>query len=105
MSRNVSSATGRLAGLTSNGNTSGLGHQIMEESQPFRRNLLGEKTDPGGVATRPGKAGDQTKRDRVSADAEDDRDRCGRRFGRLSSSGWAGRSDNGDGTADEVSNE
>src|SRR5262249_61812262 len=77
----------------------------MEESQPFRRNLLGEKTDPGGVATRPGKAGDQTKRDRVSADAEDDRDRCGRRFGRLSSSGWAGRSDNGDGTADEVSNE
>jgi len=64
---------------------------------------LGEKTDPGGVAARPGKAGDQTERDRVSADAEDDRDRCGRRFGCLSSSGRAGRNDNGDGTADKVS--
>src|SRR5262245_20995424 len=77
----------------------------MEKSQPFRRNLLGEKTDPGGVAARPGKAGDKTKRDRVSADAEDDRDRCGRSFGRLNSSGRAGRSDNGDATADEVSHE
>src|SRR5262245_54275880 len=77
----------------------------MEKSQPLRRNLLGEKTDPGGVAARPGKARDQTKRDGVSADAEDNRDCCGRHFGRLSSSGRAGRSDNGDATADEVSHE
>src|SRR5215510_14713844 len=77
----------------------------MEKSQPLRRNLLGEKTDPGGVAARPGKARDQTKRNGVSADAEDNRDRCGRRFGRLSSSGRAGRSDNDDATADEVSHE
>src|SRR5262245_65577499 len=77
----------------------------MEKSQPFRRNLLGKKTDPGGVAARPGKAGDKTKRDRVSAAAEDDRDRCGRSFGRLNSSGRAGRSDNGDATADEVSDD
>src|SRR5262245_44471694 len=77
----------------------------MEKSQPFRRNLLGKKTDPGDVAARPGKAGDKTKRDRVSAAAEDDRDRCGRSFGRLNSSGRAGRSDNGDATADEVSHE
>jgi len=27
-------------------------------SQPLRRNLLGEKTDSGGVAARPCKAGD-----------------------------------------------
>src|SRR5262245_7208001 len=77
----------------------------MEKSQPLRRNLLGEKTDPGGVAVRPGKTGDKTKRDRVSAAAEDDRDRCGGRFGCLNSSGRAGRSDNGDATADEVSNQ
>src|SRR5262245_20860173 len=77
----------------------------MEKSQPLRRNLLGEKTDPGGVAARPGKAGDKIKRDRVSAAAEDDRDRCGGRFGCLNSSGRAGCSDNGDATADEVSNE
>src|SRR5262245_21198820 len=77
----------------------------MEKSQPLRRNLLGEKTDPGGVAVRPGKTGDKTKRDRVSAAAEDDRDRCGGRFGCLNSSGRAGRSDNGDATADEVNNQ
>src|SRR5262245_26799571 len=77
----------------------------MEKSQPFRRNLLGKKTDPGDVAARPGKAGDKTKRDRVSAAAEDDRDRCGRSFGRLNSGGRTGRSDNGDATADEVSHE
>ncbi|HJZ33565.1 MAG TPA: hypothetical protein VKF35_20765 [Hyphomicrobiaceae bacterium] len=52
-----------------------------------------------------GKAGDKTKLDRVSADAEDDRDRCGRSFGRLSASGDARRSDNGDATANEVSHE
>src|SRR5262245_46687842 len=77
----------------------------MEKSQPFRRNLLGEKTDPGGVAARPGKAGDKTKRDWIASSSENDRDRCGRSFGRLNSSGRAGRSDNGDATADEVSHE
>src|SRR5262245_10781600 len=75
----------------------------MEKSQPLRRNLLAEKSDPGGVAARPGKAGDQTKPDRVSAAAEDDRDRRGRRFGCLNTSGRAGRSDNGDATADKLS--
>src|SRR5262245_21150781 len=77
----------------------------MEKSQPLRRNLLGEKSDPGGVAVRPGKTGDKTKRDRVSAAAEDDRDRCGGRFGCLNSSGRAGRRDNGGATADAASDE
>ena len=44
---------------------------------------MDEKIDAGRIAARPGKAGDQTKLDRVFADAEDDRDRCGRSFGRL----------------------
>src|SRR5262249_34222846 len=77
----------------------------MEKSQPLRRNLSGEKIDAGCVAARPGKAGDQTKPDWVVPHAEDDRDRCGRRLGRLGTSGLAGRSYNGDATADEVSHE
>src|SRR5215831_7604945 len=83
----------------------GLGHQIMEKSQPLGRNLSGEKIDPGRVAARLGKAGDQTKPDGVVADAEDDRDACGRSLGRLSNGGLTGRSDNGYATADEVSHE
>ena len=58
--------------------TGGLGHQIMEEPQALGRNFSGEKIDPGRVAARLGKAGDETKFDGVVADAEDDRDRCGR---------------------------
>src|SRR5215813_1714149 len=85
--------------------TGGLGDQIMEEPQPLGRNLAGEKIDPGGVAARLGKAGDETKFDGVVADAEDDRDRCGRSPGRLSNGGLAGRSDNGYAPADEVSHE
>src|SRR6516225_10058639 len=77
----------------------------MEKSQPLGRNLLGEEIDAGRVAARPGKAGDQTKRDRVLANAEDDRDRCGRSFGGLGSSGVAGRSDNSDAPARELSHE
>jgi hypothetical protein len=61
--------------------------------------------DSGRVVARPGKAGDETQLDRVFADAEDDRDRCGRTFGRLGTSGQAGRRDNGYVTADEVSHD
>src|SRR5215468_2203324 len=84
---------------------SGLGYQIMEEPQPLGRNFSGEKIDPGRVAARLGKAGDETKFDGVVADAEDDRDRCGRSLGRLSNGGLAGRSDNGYATTHEVSHE
>jgi hypothetical protein len=40
------------------------------------------KIDAGRVATGPGEAGDKTKLDRIVTDAEDDRDRRGRSFGR-----------------------
>ena len=54
----------------------------MQESQPLGSNLSGQKIDAGRVAARPGKAGDQTKLDRVLRDAEDDRNRRGGSFGR-----------------------
>src|SRR5262249_38000653 len=56
------------------------------------------------VAARPGKAGAQPMRDRVSANAKGDRDRRGRSFGRPRRR-IANRSDNGDATADEVGHE
>src|SRR6516225_1403913 len=77
----------------------------MQQPQPLCQNLLDEKVDAGHIATRPGKACDQTKLDGVFAYAEDDRDRRGRSLGRLSSSGLTGRRDNGDATADEVSHQ
>jgi len=41
------------------------------------RQLRRDEIDPRQVAARPGEACDKTKPDRVVADSEDDRDRCG----------------------------
>ena len=69
-----------IGGIDQQGNTSGLGHQIVEKSQPLRRNLLGEKTDPGVSAARPGKAGDQTKRYREPWNSSESRKKTALRF-------------------------
>src|SRR6516225_9609952 len=91
--------------IDQHGNTSGLGHQIMEKSQPLGCNLSGEKIDAGRVAARPSKPRDKTQLDRVVDDPEDDRNRCSRSFGRLGSSGLAGRGDNSHATQDKVRHE
>ena len=57
------------------------------------------------IAARPGKGSDKTQLDGVFADAEDDRDRRGRGFGRQRSGIAGGRGDHGHATADEVSHE
>ena len=74
----------------------------MQEPQPLSHHLLDEEIDAGCVAARPSEAGDKTKLDRVIADAEHDRDRCGCSFGRDRShrAGWRG--DHGHTTADQV---
>ena len=59
-----------------------LGHQFMQKCQPLGDQLVVEKIDAGRVAAGPGEAGDETKLDRVLADAEDDRDRRCCSFGR-----------------------
>src|SRR5262249_16795356 len=87
------------------GHSNGLGHQLMQEPQPLGCDLLGEIVDAGGVAARPGKAGDKTKLNRVFADAEDNRDRRSRSFGCLCSKVAGRRGDNGDAPAHEVSHE
>ena len=66
--------------------------------------LLVEKIDTGRIAARSGKACDKTHPDRVFADAEDDRDRRGRSFGRKR--GRIGeRGDHGHATAHEIGHE
>src|SRR5262252_5439007 len=77
----------------------------MQEPQPLGCDLLGEIVDAGGVAARPGKAGDKTKLNRVFADAEDNRDRRSRSFGCLCSKVAGRRGDNGDAPVHEVSHE
>src|SRR5712691_5097311 len=54
----------------------------MQKPQPLGRKFSRKKIDAGRIAARPGKAGDKTQLDRVFANAEDDRDRRGRSFGR-----------------------
>src|SRR5262245_59122475 len=64
-----------------------------------------EKIEPRRVPTRPGKASDQTKFNRVLADPKDDRDRCSRSLGRKRGRKATRRGNNGQATADEVSHE
>jgi hypothetical protein len=75
----------------------------MQESQSLGDHFLVKKIKAGRVAARPGEAGDKTKLDRVLSDAEHDRDRRGRGFGRRRSGVAARRSDNGHTTANQVS--
>ena len=76
----------------------------MQEPQPLGHHLRDEKIDAGRVAARPGEAGDKTKLDRVIADAEDDRDRRCRSFGRERGH-VAGRGDDGHLSADQISHQ
>jgi hypothetical protein len=77
----------------------------VQEPEPLGGNLLDKKIDAGRVSVRPRKAGDQTKPDRVVADAKDDRNRGRRSFGRLGSIVSSGRGDHGHATADQVGHE
>jgi hypothetical protein len=52
--------------IEEHGNTHGLGHQLMQETQPLGDQLVDEKIDAGRVAARPREAGDKTKLDRSS---------------------------------------
>jgi hypothetical protein len=54
----------------------------LSKSAPLGDYLKEEKIDARRVAARPGEARDRTKFDRIFTDAEDDRDRGGRSFGR-----------------------
>jgi hypothetical protein len=74
---------GVTALLDQNGNADGLGHQLVQNCQSLRGQLIREKIDPRQVSARPGEAGDKTELDRVFTDAEDDWGRRCCSFGRL----------------------
>jgi hypothetical protein len=64
-----------------------------------------KKNNSCQVAAWPSEAGDKTKLYRVFANAEDDRDRCGRTFGHKRCKVAGGRGDNGHTAAHEISHE
>src|SRR6516162_6780780 len=104
MSLKMASAIGGLAGLTSTAIRAALGTRSWKSPSRLAATSLVKKLMP--VALPPGRARLATRPSVTgSANAEDDRDRCGRSFGRLGSGGVAGRNDNGDAAADEVSHE
>src|SRR5262249_51043165 len=74
---------GRCVGrIDEHGYTSGGGDEVTQEVQPLRRQLAADKVDARRVATRPVKAGDKTKFDRVFGEREDNGDTRGCRLGR-----------------------
>jgi hypothetical protein len=74
----------------------------MQEFEPLGHQFCNEKIYTGGVATRPSKAGDKTKLDRVFIDAEHDRDRHGHGFRRERTACVSGRSDHRHATANQL---
>jgi hypothetical protein len=74
----------------------------MQEPEPFCPEFEGEVVHACRVAAGPRKAGDETKFDRVIANAEDDRNRVGRCFGRTCCASAGRRGDHGYLPADQV---
>jgi hypothetical protein len=83
------------------GDPHGPGQQLTQEFQPLCRQLDYEKIDPCQVAAWPREAGNKTQLDRVLADNEKDRDRCGCRLSRQRRVGAARRGDHGDAPANQ----
>src|SRR6476660_799304 len=68
-------SAGSIRRIDEHGNTNSSGHQHTQEFQPLCRQLIREKVDSRQVATRPGKARNKAKPNRVRADKADDGDR------------------------------
>ena len=88
--------------IDEHGNTNGLWHQVMQESQPLGRQFRVEKIDASRVATGSGEVGDKTKRDRVCGDTEDDRDGRCCSFGSERADGAGRRGDHGHLSVDQI---
>src|SRR5262245_61269819 len=91
-----------LVGFTSAAITPALGRRSAQKPQAFRPQFIGQIAHARHVSTRPIETGNQAVLDRVAADDEHDRDRCGRRFGDKHSLRGGHAGDDRDLTADEV---
>jgi Resolvase, N terminal domain len=90
LQRGVGARSIGRAAIEERGNATSVGNQLVKQS------------DAGRVAAGSGEAGDKTKLDRVLTDAEHDRNRRSRCFGRDSSGLRDDGSDHGHPTADQV---
>ena len=77
-----SASVSGASGLTSTAIVVALGTSSRSSSSRFAPSSAGEKAHAGDVAARPVEAGDEAAADRVAADREDDRNRCGCGLGR-----------------------
>src|SRR5262245_53990586 len=102
MSRSMASVVVALAGLTSTAKRTALGTSSCKSPSRLVASSAAKKLMP--VALPPGRARVTTRPifDRVFTDAEDDRNRRGRSFGRKRGGIAAGRRNNGHATADEI---
>src|SRR5262245_9063445 len=82
MTRAAGSMPLNVDSADAHGHTCRAGHQLTQQLEPLRRQFSREKIDPRQVAARAGKAGDNTKLDRVFSENEDDGDCRGCRLGR-----------------------
>ena len=81
---------GNIHSVNEYGNANSLWQHVVQEPQSLCFYLGDKKIDARRIAARPSEVGDKTKPDRVLGDAEDDRDRRGRSFGREYSGRAAG---------------
>ena len=72
----------RIVRVHQHGDDRGVGNELVQQLQSLRREQIGEESDARDIAARPVEARDKSVLDRVAAETEDDRDRCGRRLGR-----------------------
>ena len=63
------------------GNQASIGNHLPQQFQSFRLQRTGKKAHARDVSAWPIEASDETAVDRVAADCEDDRNRCGCRLG------------------------
>jgi len=84
---------GNIGWVNEYGNANSLRNHVVQEPQSLCFYLADKKIDACRIAARPSEVGDKTKPDRVFTNAENDRDRRGRSFGRKRSRGTAGNGD------------
>ena len=101
--RTVASAF--AAGLTSTATRTALGIRSCRRPSRLATSSPKKKLKPVALPPRPGEARHETELDRVFGDAEDDRDRRGRRFGGARGLIVASARNDGNATADEVAHE
>src|SRR6516165_4664947 len=70
-------STNGIGGIDQYGKPCGFWQKLLQEPKPLWHKLDAHRGDTSDIAARPVEAGDKTGADRVSTDAEDDRNRRG----------------------------